>query len=174
MDVLNIHFTNEMNPSNAAEARSLMEGDRFGIDSLKDYGPKHRTWVEAAESRLINNEAHALLAKVGLVAAGVIFFREDPDDTAKIGIRNLSVNPRYWGRSFATFLEDNATYLAREYYPNATILEIDTKTTNSEMLGFLASRGYAISEVRDLYNSGMPDAILSKSLRVDKTSKSTD
>lgn len=166
MELFDARFTNEMNPSNAARVIDVMAGERFGIDTAKDYGAEqHQAWLGKTEVRLINNEAHALLAKVGLVAVGAIVFRLDPDDPKKVGIRNLSVDPTYWGRSFGTFLLDNAEHLAGEYYPEATTLDIDTKSTNLDMLGFLIERGgYTPRGIKDLYGSG-PDIMLHKPLR---------
>lgn len=160
--MIDFRLTDEMNPRNAARVTGYLDEPRLWIPTEEDYGTRHGEWLEKIEHRLINKEAMALLATLGLEAAGVIIFR--PEDSETSSIRNISINPNYEGRRIGSFMLRNAEHAAQEAHPGTKRIIVDTKITNSAMISFLESQGYAPEEIVDLYDSGKLDVVLSKTL----------
>ncbi len=161
---MNIRFTDEMNPTRAAKVAGVLKGERLLIPTQEDYGSKHDEWVAKAEAELATGGVRfAMLAELNNRPVGAFVWRcaEEP---GVVDLRNISIDPGAAGRHFATFMMRNVPYSVRDTHPDAEIIRVDTKTTNTAMLGFLAQEGYRLTEISDLYNSGKPDAILEKTL----------
>ena len=162
--MIDIRFTDEMNPRNASRVIDQLRGPRDMIPN-QDYGNKHEEWLERIEPRLIRGDVHALFGEFGRVAAGAIVFRPEPSDSNIAGIRCISIPPEFKGRRIASFMLRNTELLIEEMYPRTEEVIVDTKTTNHNMIAFLESQGYRPEEITDLYQSGKPDIVFSKTLR---------
>lgn len=163
--MIDFHLTDEMNPTNAAQVAGHLREPRLWIPTEEDYGSQeHTNWLEKTEAELRECSRHALMATFGRTVAGALIFRVEPQNTETVGIRNISINPDFKGRLVGAFMLRNAEFLMREIYPEATKIIVDTKPTNYDMLGFLESQQYRPDEIIDLYQSGKPDVVLTKSL----------
>ena len=162
--IMNIRINDEMNPARAAKVMDVLRAPRLWIPTYEDYGASVEGWLGKVEQELIDGKRHALYAQVGRQASGTVVWRPDIDDTSMIDIRNISIDPQVKGRYFGAFMVRNVEQLAREQYPNASTVRVDTKATNIDMLAFLARQGYSQQGTFDLYNSNKSDVILHKSL----------
>lgn len=160
-----IHFTDEMNSRNAAEVAEVLRAPRLWIPTHEDYGTNHDRWLERTEADLGKDKKHALLARYGLKAVGVVVFRPSPCIKTTLDIRNISINPDVDGRKFGSFMLRNTEVIAQEIYPSLTVAQIDTKQTNTAMVAFLLSQGYEQVGVEELYEDGKPDLLFEKHLR---------
>ena len=161
---MNIRFTDEMNPRNAAGVIDVLRAPRLWIPTVADYGARHGEWLGKVEHGLIDGTRHALHARVGRQSVGAIVYRPNESDLRIIDIRNISIHPDVKGRRFGTFMLRNIEMLAQEQYADVERFRIDTKATNTEMLSFLSEQGYGLTSVSDLYGDGKPDVVLEKSL----------
>lgn len=160
---MNIFFTDEINRRRAAQTIDVLRAPRLWIPTSDDYGVKaHDDWLAKTEHELIEGRQCALLAQSSWQHVGAIVWRagEAPD---QFDIRNISIHPDTRGRSFASFMMRQVEHIVRERAAGSRpIITVDTKVTNVEMIGFLRSIGYEITEISDLYDSGKPDAVLVK------------
>lgn len=161
--MIDFRLTDAMNPRNAARVVDHLRQPRLWIPTEEDYAD-HGEWLEKVEAELVGDRRHALMATFGKIVVGAIVFRPEPHDPKTIGIRNISINPDYEGRYVGAFTLRNTEYAARESYPEAKRIIIDTKTTNHAMISFLESQHYLPEEIIDLYQSGKPDIVLAKHL----------
>lgn len=159
---MDIRITNEMTSSRAGKVMDVLRAPRLWIPTREDYGNGHDTWLQKVESELITGKRNALLARVGDCSVGTIVWRKNPDEDGVIDIRNISINPEIKGRYFGAFMLRNMEYCIRETNPEATLLRVDTKATNHDMLAFLAHQDYEAVDFLDIYESGKPDVVLEK------------
>lgn len=159
---MDIRITNEITPSRAGKVMDVLRAPRLWIPTREDYGKGHDTWLQKVESELMTGKRSALLARIGDRSVGTVVWRENPDEDGVIDIRNISINPEAKGRYFGAFMLRNMEYCMRETKPDATLLRVDTKATNRDMLAFLARQGYETVDSLDLYESGKPDVVLEK------------
>lgn len=162
--MIDIRFTDEMNPRNAARVIDHLRQPRAYIDTAADYGAAHEAWLGKIEAELVSATRFALMATDGRETAGVIVFRPEPNKPETIGIRNISIKPAHKGQLFGSFALRTTERIASTLQPAARQIIVDTKTTNRDMIGFLHSQGYADLETTDLYDSGKPDLVLAKDL----------
>ena len=139
---------------------------RLYIPTEQDYGVNRGPWVEKVEAELLTGKRHALLTHEGAESLAVVVFRQNPDATNVIDIRNISVNPDVRHRHFGSFLLHNTDHVISEVYPTGDTLMVDTKATNEQMISFLLTQGYTEAETADLYDSGKPDIVFRKQLNV--------
>lgn len=160
---MNILFTDEMNRRRAAQAIDVLRAPRLWIPTSDDYGMKaHENWLAKIEHELVEGKRCAPLAQSGRSHVGAIVWRTG-EDVNQFDIRNISIHPDTRGRSFASLMMRQVEHTVCEQAASDTpIITVDTKVTNTEMIGFLRSIGYEITEISDLYDSGKLDAILIK------------
>lgn len=159
---MNVRFSDEVNPSQAAKVIDVLRAPRLYIPTEADYGSHHEPWLAKTEYELTSGTRHALLIEDEIGSAGVGIFRIDSDNPDVVDFRNISIDPRVGGRRFGSFLVRNVEHIASFTYPEATTLRVDTKHTNSDMIAFLERQGYVRQSMSDLYSSGKLDIILQK------------
>lgn len=143
-------------PRGAANVAQILRVPRLWIPTENDYGARHAAWVDETEADIALGKKYAMVARMGGQVLGAIVFRTDGH------IRNISMNPEIEGRYFGAFMLRNVEQELQDIGVVATY--VDTKPSNEAMLGFLTAQGYEITGVEDLYGSGKPDALLTKSL----------
>lgn len=164
--MIDVRFTDEMNPARAARVADVLRGERLFIETAQDYGmDEHDRWVEKSEAELCKGTRFALLGTNGLRSTGVIVWRpseDEPPNVASAEIRNISISPddrrAYYGSFMLRALEIELAAIGFER------ASVDTKLSNHKMLDFLFKHGYSVDEVVDLYASGVPDVVLHKRL----------
>ena len=166
---MDIHFTNRMTPDNVEMVGTTLSSPRLWIPTAEDYGAEgHLAWLEKSMAELREGRRFAMLATLGRRPVAAVVYRPG----AKPGlydIRNISIHPDVEGELYGSFmLRQVEKAICNDAYlmQRITIL-VDTKITNTSMLGFLRSQGYKPeAKPVDLYESGKPDIILSKHLKI--------
>lgn len=163
---MDARFTDEMNPAQAARVMDVLRAPRLWIPTEQDYGDTtHKAWLAKVEQELVDGNRYALHAQMGTQSIGAVIWRPRASEPNVLDIRNISIHPDVKGRYFGAFMLRNVEWLMLENYPDATRIEVDTKTTNADMLSFLARQGYEVTGINDLYDSGRPDVLLRKTIK---------
>ena len=163
--MVDFRITNEHSPAQVAEIVDFLRKPRLWIPTEKDY-PSHGEWLEKTEAQICEGKKRAMTAYRGRIAVGAVIYQRHPSQLDVLEIRNISVSPEVRNRYIGAFLLRNAEIEARENdFPEVSLVSVDTKLANTDMLLFLHSQGYEITDIKELYASGYGlDAILSKRL----------
>lgn len=166
--MIDVYISSDMNPRTAASVADVLRQPRILIPTEDDYGAeRHSSWVERTEAGLIAGSRQAVIAHDMGKACGAVVFRESDFDAEAVDVRNISILPQTRGVKFGSFLLSMAEREARNVYPNANTIYVDTKITNEEMLAFLERQGYEIVRIDQLYTqSQQHDVVLAKNLRL--------
>jgi ribosomal protein S18 acetylase RimI-like enzyme len=158
-------FTNEHSPSELGNVVGVLERPRLWIPSTTDY-PDYLDWVQKTEAQIAKGNKRAMLGYAGRVPIGTVVYQRHETRPYMVEIRNISVSPDARGRYVGSFLLRNTEVEATTVdYPECSGVVVDTKTTNTEMIGFLMDHGYRLEEVADLYGLGAgEDAVFVKSV----------
>lgn len=143
-------------PEELARVNSLLAYPSLSEVAVGYYGARHFEWLAETRGELEQGEKQAILATMGGVAAGTTVFRMDGR------VRNISVLPEFRGLNIASGMLKGVEHLMR--LEGVDLSVVDTKPNNTQMVGFLESRGYAQVDEVDLYGSGSPDLVFEKQL----------
>ncbi len=168
-------FNNDHSATDIADIVDLLLQPRLWIATEKDY-PNHGSWLDKTEDLLISGKKRAMAAYMGGDAVGAVIYQRDPNRPVSLEVRNISVSADARGRYVGGFLLRNAEIeAAQNDFPGIEEIVVDTKVSNVEMISFLESQGYRITEVADLYgmDAGL-DAVMTKSITVNSRPGQSD
>jgi len=157
-------FTTDHSRTQAAHVIDVLRAPRLWIPTGTDY-PHHDEWLQKVEAELDAGKKRAMLASDGGLPIGVVVYQRNPDDSANLEVRNISIEPTYGGRYVGSFALRNAEIIGQSEFPGTSSVTVDTKVSNDTMVGFLVSHGYEIKDVTDLYgtDTGL-DVVMRKEL----------
>lgn len=163
--MIEIRFSNDHSARQRGDVMAVLGQPRLWIPTAADY-PRHSEWLGKTEAEIAAGTKRAMLGYNGQDPVGTIVYRRHETQDNVVEIRNISVHPSVHGRLFGAFMlrqvQEDATQ--NDFVGTDTFL-VDTKVTNTGMIGFLESQGYALTDIADLYQDGTgEDAILTKSL----------
>ncbi len=159
-------ITNDHSQKRIGQVMDALRRPRLFIPTLNDY-PKHDLWLQHVEAQLNTGEKRAMAAFAGAAAIGVVVYQRHIVNLDVLEVRNISVSPEKGGRLFGSCLLRNAEVegLSQDF-PGVTSVMVDTKETNTAMMGFLSAQGYGLEQITDLYGTGNGlDAVFTKVLR---------
>lgn len=159
-------FTNEHRSSEVGKVIDVLRRPRLWVPTAADY-PDHDQWLQRTEADIASGKKRAMISYYDGEPVAAIVYRRHPEHTNVVEIRNISVVPEARGRLIGSFALVNTELEAVQHdFPETDTLMLDTKTSNTEMIGFLERHGYGIQEVADLYGLGAGlDAVLVKSIQ---------
>ena len=160
----NFAIGNDLNRVEQLLVVGVLRKPRLWIPTQTDY-PEHDAWLQKVESELETGKKRSWLVKVNDQPAGALVYQRHSSLPNTLEIRNISVEPEASGQLVGSFILHNTEKQARVDFPEVTEVMVDTKISNTEMLGFLMRHGYTLQEVTDLYSQGASlDAVLTKQL----------
>lgn len=160
------HFTNEHTAKTTGEIMQVLRSPRLWIPSRLDY-PDFDQWLDKTEAAINDNSARAMSARIGTQTVGAVIYKPLAEESSTLQLKNISLAPDARGRHIASFLVRNVEIETIGHdFPDCDRVIVDTKTTNTGMIGFLLAAGYELASIEDLYGLGSgPDAVLTKSLQ---------
>ena len=159
---MNTSFTNEYLPSKIDEIVGFLMGPRLLIPN-RDY-PDILDWFQKVWQQLHSQEKRALIALEGETVAGVVIYQRHKLVPLALEIKNLTVRPESAGRKYASLLMRNAEIEGARDFGSRKVL-CDAKRDNTAVRMFLASQGYLLADVRDLYKKGAGvDSVFAKAI----------
>jgi len=156
-------FSNTHSDAQVADIVDVLRQPRLWIPTQKDY-PDYTRWLEKTEADIAVGTKRAMAAYMGSEAIGSVLYQQSSTQPETLEIRNISVSPDTRGRYVGAFLLRNAEIEAvGNDFPEVRQYQVDTKATNQEMISFLESQGYGVTDVTDLYGLGTGlDVVMSK------------
>ena len=163
--MIEVRFSNDHSARQRSDVVAVLRQPRLWIPTAEDY-PRHAEWLDKTESEVANGTKRAMLGYSDQQPVGAIVYRKHEDLNNVVEIRNISICPLVQGRLFGSFMLRQAEIDAvQNDFAGIDTFSVDTKITNTGMIGFLESEGYEITDIADLYQDGTgEDAILTKSV----------
>ena len=163
--MIEVRFSNDHSARQRGDVMTVLRQPRLWIPTATDY-PRHDEWLDKTESEIVNGDKRAMLGYSGNNPVGTIVYRRHETQDNAVEIRNISIDPLVRGRLFGAFMlrqvEIDAIW---NDFEGVDTFWVDTKITNTDMIGFLESEGYAVTGIADLYKDGTgEDVILTKSI----------
>lgn len=160
------HFSNETTRRHIGASAKILERPRLWIPP--GTYPGYTDWIEKAIADLEAERKHGMLGWWGSDEVGGIFYQRHPTDPSILEIRNISVEPSARGRHVADFLFRQVEMEAQNEFPGVTRLVVDTKRSNTGVIGFLENSGCCIVGAQILQgnfgHNGEEDVMLTKKL----------
>ena len=162
--MIEVQFSNDHSARQRGDVMTVLRQPRLWIPTATDY-PRHNEWLDKTESEIANGNKRAMLGCSDNNPVGAIIYRRHETQDNVVEIRNISINHSVRGRLFGAFmLRQEEIDAMRNDFVGVDTFSVDTKITNTDMIGFLESEGYTMTDIADLYQDGTgEDVILTKS-----------
>jgi ribosomal protein S18 acetylase RimI-like enzyme len=160
--MIEIKFSNDHSPRQRSKVMTVLKLPRLWIPTAADY-PRHDEWLDKTESEIADGTRGAMLGCSDHNPVGAIIYRRHKTQGNVVELRNISISPSVRGRLFGAFMlrQVEVDVTLNNEFVGIDTFSVDTKVTNTGMIGFLESQGYSytLADIADLYHDGTGDDV---------------
>ncbi len=137
--------------------------DLIDFLAAQDLGyPKYDEWVQRTESELIEGHKNSIIAFSESNLVGNVVYQRHKNLPSILELKNIRIHPELRQRYFAKFM---LRQVEAENEGKYDAIMVDARQDQKEVIRFLGSCNYSQTLTIPLYDSNVPDIIMTKFLR---------